>query len=342
MDRLCDSAVSAIVLHRAERLTEGGFSATLTSLLFCLGELVQKDDMIVVIVSAVPWPVFRRRLGVGVRVPVCITFLPYTVAEATEVVVGLMDVEHELLKGFVSSVVEVLYTSTTDVMELKYVSEVLFEGYLAEYEKCREGGGNAPLAAFNKVHARLGVMLRGLYRREYVSKEVLLERERVRKGREEDMARVGLSKSLVTLLVAAFLAAVNPPAQDVRYFTAERTKRGKGKGKGRGGKAKVEGRGEKGRGERGKTFPLERMLAIYDAIREENKGMGEGVAGAISTSHLMQTSTLVSLGYLSKEGGDMLVEPKFRCNVTPKQASGFANMAGIELDLYLHYDVGMT
>lgn len=300
--------------------------------------------MVVVMVSAVPWTIFRRRLGVGLRVPVCVTFLPYTETEAVEVVMGLIGVEHTLLKGFVSSVVGVLYTSTTDVIELKYVAEVLFGEYLAEYEKCREGGGNAPVAAFNKVHAKLGVMLRGLYRREYVSKEVLLERERGRKGREEHIARVGLSRSLVTLLVAAFLAAVNPPAQDTRYFTVERTRRGRGRGRGRGkaGKTRTEGKGEKEGGERVKTFPLERLLAIYDAIREEGMGGGEAVSGVISTSHLVQISTLVSLGYLGREGSDILVEPKFRCNLTPRQAAEFANMAGIELDLYLHHDIGVT
>lgn len=298
--------------------------------------------MVVVMVSAVPWAIFRRRLGVGLRVPVCVTFLPYTEREAVEVVMGLMGVEHALLKGFVSSVVGVLYTSTTDVMELKYVVEALFEEYLTEYEKCRQGGGNAPVAAFNKVHVRLGVMLRGLYRREYVSKEVLLERERGRKGREEDIVRVGLSRSLVTMLVAAFLAAVNPPAQDTRYFTVERTRRGRGRGKGKGGKARMEGKGEKERGERGKTFPLERLLAIYEAVREEVKDGGEGIVGAVSTGHLVQISTLVSLGYLGREGTDILMEPKFRCNITPRQAAEFANMAGIELDLYLHHDIGIT
>ena len=92
-----------------------------------------------------------------------------------------------------------------------------------------------------------------------------------------------------------------------------------------------------------RVFPLERLLAVFEAIQDEmNHDLSQGVASvsaAISTSSQVQISTLVSLNYLTKDGaGDPLAEPKYRCNISEEMANNVARLLNLELDQYLHKD----
>lgn len=210
----------------------------------------------------------------------------------------------------------------------------------------------AAAAAFNEVHTLLAAALRDLYRAEHgVPRDQVLEHGRRRREEaqgEGRRAKTGLSKASITMLVAAFLAGRNPPGTDMRYFTAERTRRSR---KGRGGGVARRGRvgtGHAGVAGNARGFPLERLLAIFEAVRDVDDFVGAGedaksgtVSAALSTSSLVQISTLGRLDYLSREGGgDPLAEPKYRCNISHEQAAEFARLVGIELGQFLHFDSG--
>lgn len=229
--------------------------------------------------------------------------------------------------------------------------KALFPRYIAAWRGCKEPS-LAAAAAFNEVHTLLAAALRDLYRAEHgVPRDQVLEhgrRKREEAQGEGRRAKTGLSKASITMLVAAFLAGRNPPAMDTTYFTAERTRRAR-KGRGGGGAR----RGRVGAGHAGVTgnaggFPLERLLAIFEAVRDVDDFVDGGedaksgtVSAAISTSSLVQISTLVRLDYLLREGsGDPLAEPKYRCNMSFEQASDFARLVGIELEQFLHFDSG--
>lgn len=182
-------------------------------------------------------------------------------------------------------------------------------------------------------------------------RNVTIEHELMKRRHASATPHSDLGRSARTLLVAAYLASHNLAAHDMRYFSTERTRRsgarGRGRGRGRGGP-----RGGRGRG-RGvavldgaslavcRVFPLERLLAIFCAIRvaDDNSGqdmMDESVCMSFSTSCLVQISTLVSLNYLSKEGGgDGIAEPKYRCNVSQEQAFNIAKTLDITLQEYM-------
>ncbi|CDF40107.1 origin recognition complex subunit 5, ORC5 [Chondrus crispus] len=344
--RLNAASTSVLVLRRAERLTTLAFSPHVAAVLLALPALAARPDLHIVFLSRAPWPVFRRALppadAAACARPLALFFAPYGLAEVVDAIVAAPPpTDRALHRGFVATVVDALYPSTNDLPELAAVCAALFPKYVAAWHAASTRA-RAPAEAFNAVNPLLAAALRDLYRESHgVSRETVLERGKRRRemeGGEQRKATYGLSRASVTMVVAAYLAACNPPATDVRYFTAERTRRAR---KGRGG-ASVAKRRRRG----GRAFPLERLLAIYEAIRDVDelleagdKGTAGNVSAAVSTATLVQVNTLVKLHYLSREGsGDPISEPRFRCNVAHAQALDFSRLVGIELDQFVHHD----
>lgn len=143
---------------------------------------------------------------------------------------------------------------------------------------------------------------------------------------------VSLSRSLPTLakwlLLASFYAAFNPPKTDVRCFVrvddgiarkGKRHRRPVAKRPGVDTKAQL--RPELGGG---KAFPLERLLAIFEAVVEDE------FVGASRGDALMQVTTLVGLRLLQRvSAGDRVVEGvKLKCKVNRETVDALARSLG--------------
>ncbi|BGP46493.1 hypothetical protein JCM10450v2_002338 [Rhodotorula kratochvilovae] len=148
---------------------------------------------------------------------------------------------------------------------------------------------------------------------------------------------VTLAKSLPLaaryLLLAAYFAAHNPPKSDVRMFVRVDELEGvahRGKKKRRGGGARKNGGGSPkkpaaGALSGGKPFPLERLLALFEAIVDARLEYALGTPAVLA-----QVQTLVSLGLLARaSAGDKVLDGvKLRCKVGREEADACALSVG--------------
>ena len=103
------------------------------------------------------------------------------------------------------------------------------------------------------------------------------------------------------LLIAAFLASYNPAKSDKRFFQ-------KHHGKQRKTSSSIRAKERMNSQLTGpKTFPLERLLAIFYNIVDERVNP--------TASIYSQLSSLVNLHLLTAMGMDMMDQPKYRCNI---------------------------
>jgi len=151
------------------------------------------------------------------------------------------------------------------------------------------------------------------------------------------------------LLVAAYLASFNPPKTDQLFFmksaAAKRRKKGGGTAltKSRPGVAKHRKISRKLLGPQ--AFVLERMIAIFHAIRDDadDKGKYQGrancvpVAGAADIQ--MAIATLASLRLLVRMGAanaaDIDAGVKYKVAVGWEVVRGIARSVGLEVEDYL-------
>ncbi|KAK0122446.1 hypothetical protein ONS95_010679 [Cadophora gregata] len=152
------------------------------------------------------------------------------------------------------------------------------------------------------------------------------------------------------LLVAAYLASFNPPKTDTTFFmkasASKRRKKGGGTAltKGRPGVTKHRKIARKLLGPQ--AFVLERMLAIFHAIREDadggargrGKAKGKRVEGAADVQ--MAVATLASLRLLVRMGSAGSVDvldagTKYRVAVGWEVVRGIARSVGVEVEDYL-------
>ena len=148
------------------------------------------------------------------------------------------------------------------------------------------------------------------------------------------------------LLVAAYLASFNAPRTDVVHFLKSATQRRRKKGGGTAlSSATKAGVGKSRKISRKllgpQAFVLERMLAIFQAIREDadggRNGKGRGVDGSADVQ--MAIATLASLRLLVRIGagaGDVLdAGSRWRIAVGWEVVRGVARSVGVEAEDYL-------
>ncbi|OWO98683.1 origin recognition complex subunit Orc [Marssonina coronariae] len=147
------------------------------------------------------------------------------------------------------------------------------------------------------------------------------------------------------LLVAAYLASFNPPKTDATLFmkaaASKRRKKGGGTAltKGRQGVAKHRKISRKLLGPQ--AFVLERMLAIFHAIREDSDARGRGKGRLEGSADVqMAVATLASLRLLVRMGpassADVLdAGVKYKVAVGWEVVRGVARSVGIEAEDYL-------
>ncbi|KAI0566747.1 origin of replication complex subunit 5 [Gracilaria domingensis] len=329
------------VFSRAERLISSAFSPSAVHTIVSLPSLTANVKVRVILVSRLSWSSFRFHLNHSIPEPVEIFLPPPTEDETIEDLCKLMDYDktanpemaERLYPGYVKAVVSVMYKTTTDLHELSIVCNKLFPDYMKAVQE------KNPTAAFNQIQNRLAVALQSLYRRRLTSRDLDEDDQSIQtpelvpdfanKSNHHEGYDCSLSTTSRTVLVAAFLASRNPPQHDLRFFSSDRTRRR------RSSKAKR-------LQQQDRSFVFERLLAIFASIapdsliRERGVDATDSVSACVSTSLLVQVSTLVSLGLLSSEtGADILSEPKYRCNITKDAAFRIADSLNIGLDQYL-------
>ncbi|PXF44140.1 Origin recognition complex subunit 5 [Gracilariopsis chorda] len=335
---------TVFLFSRAERLVSSAFSSSALHTILSLPSLVEDKMFRVVLLSRLSWDAFRFNLNLSIPEPLEVFLPPWTEDEIVESLCSSMDfagTEHAetaetLYPGYVKAVVGVMYKTTTDIRELSAVCNKLFPDYLQEVREKNH------IAAFNLIQHRLAAELHSLYRRRLRLRDIQGNNgnadtsvslpQASNAGRADEAYESSLSTVARTMLIAAFLASRNPPQHDMRFFSSSRT------GRSRSSKAK---RNEV----QDRAFVLERLLAIFASIApnvfasERGADSPESVSAVISTSLLVQVSTLVTLGFLSCEtGADLLSEPKYRCNIARDEALKMANSLNIGLDQYLYVE----
>ena len=359
---------TVVVLHRAERLVTTGspFSTTALCALLSLPRLI-KRRFALVLLSRLPWPRFRDAAGLDCSAPACVHFSPYTteqlatalrhmyIAPNGEVLNGIpRETADSLYPGFVQLVTDLLSTITTDLRELHNLSTEMYPRYLAPLntiDKSKTNAATLPLTLFNTVTAELRGLLQNMHRREYiVHNNKLVPRHAAPKPshtpkkptrirtladdvdwdkNEENVIDADLSVVARYLLVAGFLAGRNPAKHDMRYFTSERTRRPQKRAKKVSKPANIT-----------QAFTLERLLAIFEALREfsgEVEGTEQG--STLSTGGQVQIANLLRLGYITHDSaGDPLADPKYRAHITQPQALAIAKSIRVDLYSYLHIE----
>lgn len=139
------------------------------------------------------------------------------------------------------------------------------------------------------------------------------------------------------LLLAAYLASYNPPAKDYAVFSTHTTRK-----RGRGGVAKP--RASRGRSARiprkllgAQSFVLERMSAIFTAVRGEWAADQDLVVGEVDADMGVALATLASLRLVVRVGaGDVLDRgARWRVNAGLEAVRGVGRSLGVEVEDWL-------
>ncbi|KAG0364085.1 Origin recognition complex subunit 5 [Gamsiella multidivaricata] len=136
------------------------------------------------------------------------------------------------------------------------------------------------------------------------------------------------------ILIASFLASYNPPRLDMRYFAKVSNQGGKMTKRAKVSASKRHGHDQMGSKLRQqllgpKTFPIERMLAIFYSILdeevEENVNVHTQIASLVSLRLLQRVTPM-----------DKLDSIKCKCNVSYDMIKALAKSTKFDIDKYLY------
>jgi Origin recognition complex (ORC) subunit 5 C-terminus len=278
-------------------------------------------------------------------------------AAATVAALDEGDKVRGMYPGFVKATVQVLSTTSKDLKELARACTALYPVYLRPLVD--EDAEMQTAALWPRFDSHLAEAGRMLYQRELkiagngghgeggrvgaqddlVPEGNIAKTERAALSADEAVAAMDLSIVNKKLLLAAFLGARNPPGKDLHYFSLQvdrqrrKTRRSNGVKKARGGAMSSV------------VLPLNRIISIFDAIQDvgNDVNMSEddknAKPSAISCNAFTNISTLVSLSLLSRDAGDAVSEPKFRCSLSLETAEALARNVNIELHEYMHTEM---
>lgn len=315
-----------LLFTRAERLATSSFPSSTLILLFQLPVLSQRNDLRIVFSSLIPFSTLRHTYSNPLPSPTSIFFPPLSQEELVTTLYISFDESDEntkkIYKKFSASVVDILYRTSNNPLHLQRVTESLFPDYLTELMD------HSPLAAFNRVRDRLAKTLSS------TSAISLNQQQQQNENTDKDKEKmITLPKAARVLLIACFLGCAIAPTHDMRHFSTERTGRRSSAVQKLNTNASV---------------PLERLLAIYAAVlpddlelitEQEKESYGSSaVSECISTAAMIHLSTLVALGWLSRDSGnvhDRISEPKFKCRVPRDEIMRVASSIDMNIHDYL-------
>ncbi|KAJ3021480.1 Origin recognition complex subunit 5 [Thoreauomyces humboldtii] len=283
--------------------------------------------------------------------PTTVVFPPYT----REQMLTIIDRDRpdgepqDFFEAFVNMIYDVFHKANRDLKELRHLAFLLFPKYM---EPVAEGKATRDQKSklFGLVQPHIKDALHGLYLREISTSEWKRRNEKTGNAMGTGEVKPGVvagrriapltsGASIVMdlpyytkfLVIAAFLASYNPPRLDVRFFAKDRSdevSKRKG-GKGRAGKVGKEGGKMRQQLLGPKTFPVERMLAIFYSI------LPDTIEG--SSDIQMQIASLMTLGLLVRvTPPDRLDGVKCRCNARYELVKGVGRAVRFDVAQYLH------
>ncbi|KAF9365460.1 Origin recognition complex subunit 5 [Mortierella sp. NVP85] len=336
-----------LVLDRAERLRES--APDLIPVLMRLQELTGRN-ICVILISTIVWEKFRSKTG-GYEPIVTIAILERDLPEGED---------KDLYMRFVDLVYDVFQRNCKDLNEIRHLVALLFPLYVKPVKegKIQKHEG---LKLHRHIQAYFVEAMDKLYLREISSTEWsdrTLSAASGSSNREQGAG--GLNSSSVGdsdseravmsavdvqntfdlpyftkfILIASFLASYNPPRLDIRYFAKVSNQGGKMTKRAKIAAAKKHGHDAMGSKLRQqllgpKIFPIERMLAIFYSILddevEENVNVHTQVASLVSLRLLQRVTPM-----------DKLDSIKCKCNVSYDMIKALAKSTKFDIDKYLY------
>ncbi|KAI9025999.1 origin recognition complex subunit 5 C-terminus-domain-containing protein [Phycomyces nitens] len=347
-----------LILDRAERLRD--MPPTLLPVLLRLSEMTQRN-VCVILISTVVFEKFRVKGGS--YEPLFIRFSDYSKQDTLQIILmDLLASERkitvipdeedsdqeekvvELDDDFFMSFAEIIYSifnhNCKDLNELRYFSALLFPLYLQPVQQGRvDIHEKAKLFKFAQPY--FAEATGKLYLREVSSAEWIKETHEIEeqdpteKPAQSFLAheKSGFDLPYYTkfLLLASYLASYNPARFDVRYFA----KMGEERKKKKGGGTHKSRAGQPGGGKMRpqllgpKSFPIERMLAIFYSI------IDEPLEDTVDIQ--LQITSLTTLRLLVRSTSmDRLDAAKYKSNVSFEFIRAVSKSVRFEIEKYLY------
>ncbi|KAF9283410.1 Origin recognition complex subunit 5 [Mortierella alpina] len=350
-----------IVLDRAERLRDT--APALIPVLMRLQELTSRN-ICVILITTIVWEKFRSKTG-GYE-PIILNFPQYSKAETIAILQRDLPVggDEELYMRFVDLVYDVFQRNCKDLNEVRHLVALLYPLYIKPIKEGKAQRYEA-LKLHKHIQAYFVEAMDKLYLREISSAEwsdrTLASSAGVHSGKNDNtlgdsashrlaIGAPGSERAMMTavdvqktfdlpyytkfILIASFLASYNPPRLDMRYFAKVSNQGGKMTKRAKQSAAKKHGHEQMGSKLRQqllgpKTFPIERMLAIFYSILDEDVEENVNVH--------TQIASLVSLRLLQRVTPmDKLDSIKCKCNVSYDTIKTLAKSTKFEIDKYLY------
>jgi len=320
-----------IVLESGERLREEG---TLLSVFTRLQEITG-CNVCTIVETRLDWG--RLRPPQDIISPVTLHFAQYT-REELGVLVGNMlggDRQEQFRMQYAGLVLSVFYSVTRSLTELLHIARLNYGTYVKPVEEGEVKESDTKKLWFN-IEPHLRKCLSTVHLREVASKQMkALEADNnTSTGKEESQTVPGPTISNVNrisielpfyskfLLIAAFLASYNPAKSDKRFFV-------KHHGKQRKTLTTMKSKEKLNSQLTGpKPFPLERLLAIFYNVVDEQVNPTANIYS--------QISSLVKLQLLTAIGLDLMDQPKYKCNVSLDFVRTVARTVQFDVYKYLY------
>ncbi|KAF9093876.1 Origin recognition complex subunit 5 [Mortierella sp. AD031] len=334
-----------LVLDRAERLRDT--APTLIPVLMRLQELTGRN-ICVILITTIVWEKFRSKTG-GYE-PIILNFPQYTKAETVAILRKDLPVgeDLDLFMRFVDLVYDVFQRNCKDLNEIRHLVALLFPLYTRPVKEGKR------LKLHRHIQTYFVEAMDKLYLREISSTEWSDRTLTAASGSLTNSGHVsgapGTDRALTTaldvqntfdlpyytkfILIASFLASYNPPRLDMRYFAKVSNQGGKMTKRSKVAAAKKHGHDNMGSKLRQqllgpKPFPIERMLAIFYSILdeevEENVNVHTQIASLVSLRLLQRVTPM-----------DKLDSIKCKCNVSYEMIKALAKSTKFEIDKYLY------
>ncbi|KAF6023863.1 ORC5 [Bugula neritina] len=312
-----------LVFERAEKLRS--LPANVLPALLRLKELSQ-SQVCVILESEIPWENFRQ-FPTGYREPITLHFSPYSKDDLIEILSSLVpdDTDKDFYTNYCHLIVNVFFTITRNLRELKYLANMNFKKYCEPVNTGAVAATNHR-ALWKAIEPQLKTAINSIYLHEMSSSQwekVQAEDEGAIKLTDCNLKQsVELPYFSKYLLIAAYLASYNPAKSDRKFFV---------KNCGRLRKQTLTKNPDKTSNQiiGPKQFQLDRLMAIFYSIVEGK---------VMPTTHLYtQISNLVSLQLLATVSGESQFDsPKYKCLATLEFIQSVSRTVEFQILHYLH------
>ncbi|XP_008545118.1 origin recognition complex subunit 5 [Microplitis demolitor] len=309
-----------IVLDKCEGLRD--MDSNLLPGFLRLNELT-KLNIMTVLISDIVWD--KYFIKTGIIEPLKIFFTQYTFEEIAEILYLYRPDNYRsetFYKNYINLFLSVFFRYCRDINELRYMAILNYKKYIEPINLglCKD---TDVTTLWRNISSTLKANLEVIYLR--VSTDDFTERTQLSQE-IESTTKLALSFELPFyakfMLIAAYLASYNPPKEDKRLFVKASDKKKKRP------TINMKKRITMFTHIGPRTFPLDRMLAIFCAISEEKID--------ISANLLAQIPTMCQLGLLTTVGDNNLDEPKFKCCVNYDFITVISKKVGFNVKNYLY------